>query len=107
MSYASKAVGYSARRAHAQVLGYPVWAKMGGGSTICQRVWQHGSQVRKPGNSGAMAAGLVLGSAVLPFCIQHSAFCIRSRVALLALCESLVGALGSHWGGFVGALGWL
>ena len=34
---------------------------------------------------------------------------IRGRIvsALLALCVSLVRALGSHWGGFRGALGCL
>ena len=41
------------------------------------------------------------------FFILHSSFCIPLRVALWALCGSLVGALGSHWGGFEVALMWL
>src|ERR1039458_6691206 len=42
-----------------------------------------------------------------PFCILQSSFCLHPEVALLALCGSLVDALGSHWGGFGVATAWL
>ena len=41
------------------------------------------------------------------FFILHSVFFIHLEVALLALCGSLVGALGSHCRRIVDALGWL
>jgi hypothetical protein len=63
------------------------------------------------------APGSNTGAMHSSFCIQPSAFAIKWSVvrspqsavrlqALQALCRSLVGALGTHWGGFVGALGW-
>ena len=116
MSYASKAVGYIAGT---PMLSYWAVRTAGDGrwepdlSTSLATRWQHDSQVRKPGNSGATEAGW--------FCVFHafiilpSAFAsgwsvVRSPWSRSRLCWRIVGALlealGSHWGGFVGALGW-
>jgi hypothetical protein len=55
---------------------------------------------------GLRASGLRI-CASPPFILHPSSFVIRLQVALLALCWRFVGALGSHEGGFVGALRWL
>ena len=69
---------------------------------------------RPTGNSGTTLAGQFCAAFLLPSTFSFRWSVVRSPWSVSRLCWSLVGALwelrvalGSHWGGFVGALGWL